>query len=292
MTIRTPTRPISDATRAGDRLTERDAEVLRLLAEHQVLTIGQLAVALFPDVRKCRSRVAVLRALKLVETFRPPLQRGSSQAHCVATARTLDLLSTDADGSRLRRRSTYDAAAIALRPDLGHLRGVNEVFCQLLGYARQTPGAMLETWRSERATARALGTRLRPDGFGRWRQNDAKCEFFLEYDTGTEPHARLLAKLTGYADLAESAGVSCPVLFWLPNAHRENHFHRRLVDHPPRVPVATAYGDPSRTDPSRTGPAGPTWRPAWSPSSQLPLAALGASAAQHLGIPQSSHILL
>ncbi|WP_194891338.1 replication-relaxation family protein [Catenulispora pinisilvae] len=287
MTLRTPTRPISVTTRAGDRLTERDAEVLRLLAEHQVLTVGQLATALFPDVRKCRSRVAVLRTLGLVETFRPPLQRGSSQAHCVATARTLDLLSADADGSRLRRRSTYDATAIALRPDLGHLRGVNEVFCQLLGYARQTTGAALETWRSERATARALGTRLRPDGFGRWRQGGAWCEFFLEYDTGTEPHARLLAKLTGYTDLAESAGVSCPVLFWLPNAQRESHLHRLLADRPPRVPVATAYGVPSRTH-----PAGPTWRPSWSPTSQLPLADLGTSAAQHLDLPQSSHILL
>jgi hypothetical protein len=287
VTARTPTRPISVATRAGDRLTERDAEMLRLLAEHQVLTVGQLAVALFPDVRKCRGRVAMLRALGLVETFRPPLQHGSSQTHCVATARTLDLLCTDVGGSRLRRRSTRDATAIALRPDLGHLRGVNEVFCQLLGHARQSAGATLETWRSERATARALGTRLRPDGFGRWRQDEAWCEFFLEYDTGTEPHARLLAKLTGYADLAESAGVSCPVLFWLPNAQRENYLHRLLADEPPRVPVATAYGVPSRTS-----PAGPTWRPSWSATSQVPLAALGASAARHLNGPQSSHILL
>ncbi|MEY9887676.1 hypothetical protein ABIA31_001305 [Catenulispora sp. MAP5-51] len=287
MTSRTPTRPFSVGTRAGDRLTERDAEVLRLLAEHLVLTVGQLAVALFPDVRKCRSRVAVLRALGLVETFRPPLQRGSSQAHCVATTRTLDLLSTDVADSRLRRRSTRDATAIALRPDLGHLRGVNEVFCQLLGHARRTADATLETWRSERATAHALGTRLRPDGFGRWREGDAWCEFFLEYDTGTEPHARLLAKLTGYADLAESAGVSCPVLFWLPNVHRESHLHQLLAGEPPRVPVATAYGVPSRTS-----PAGPIWRPSWSPTSQVPLAALGASAVRHLNVPQSSHILL
>ncbi|WP_194923125.1 replication-relaxation family protein [Catenulispora pinisilvae] len=287
MSVRTPTRPISVATRAGDRLTERDAEMLRLLAEHQVLTVGQLAVALFPDVRKCRGRVAVLRTLGLVETFRPPLQRGSSQAHCVASARTLDLLSGDGQGSRLRRRAAHDATAIALRPDLGHLRGVNEVFCQLLGYARQTADATLETWRSERATARALGTRLRPDGFGRWREGGAWCEFFLEYDTGTEPHARLLAKLTGYADLAESAGVSCPVLFWLPNAQREDHLHRRLADQLPRVPVATAYGDPCRTH-----PAGPTWRPAWPATSRLSLAALGASAARYLDVPQSSHILL
>ncbi|GAA1990384.1 replication-relaxation family protein [Catenulispora subtropica] len=289
MTARARTRPISAATCPGDRLTARDGEVLRLLVEHQVLTVGQLAVALFPDVRKCRARVAMLRALGLVETFRPPLQRGTSQAHCVATARTATLLSDqDSGGPRVRRNLAGGATAIALRPDLGHLRGVNEVFCQLLGHARRTATTALETWRSERSTTRALGSRLRPDGFGRWRDGEAWCEFFLEYDTGTEPHARLLTKLVGYAELAESAGAACPVLFWLPNAQREAHLHRRLADTRPRVPVATTFGDPARTN-----PAGPIWRPAWPVATdRLPLAALGSSAAQHLDIPQNPHILL
>ncbi|OLE28997.1 MAG: hypothetical protein AUG49_00860 [Catenulispora sp. 13_1_20CM_3_70_7] len=289
MTTWTRTRPISATTHPGDRLTARDGEMLRMLVEHQVLTVGQLAVALFPDVRKCRARVALLRALGLVETFRPPLQRGTSQTHCVATARTVSLLvDQDAVSPRFRRASVGGATAIALRPDLGHLRGVNEVFCQLLGHARRTPGAALETWRSERSTTRALGSRLRPDGFGRWRDGDTWCEFFLEYDTGTEPHVRLLAKLIGYADLAESAGAACPVLFWLPNAQREAHLQRHLAGTPPRVPVATTWGDPARTN-----PAGPIWRPAWPATpDRLPLAALGATAARHLDIPQNPHILL
>ena len=288
MTVRARTRPISAATRPGDRLTARDAEVLRLLVEHQVLTIGQLAVALFPDARKCRARVAILRALGLVETFRPPLQRGTSQAHCVATTRTITLLGDQEQSGARVRRTPGGATAIALRPDLGHLRGVNEVFCQLLGHARRTPGTVLETWRSERSTTRALVSRLRPDGFGRWRDGEQWCEFFLEYDTGTEPHARLLAKLVVYTDLAESAGTACPVLFWLPNALREEHLHRHLADARPRVPVATAWGDPALTN-----PAGPIWRPAW-PSSpeRLPLAALGSAAARLLNVPQNPHILL
>ena len=283
------TRPVSAATCPGDRLTARDAEVLRLLVEHQVLTIGQLAVALFPDARKCRARIAMLRALGLVETFRPPLHRGTSQAHCVATARTVSLLGgQETGGPRPRRMPSGGATAIALRPDLAHLRGVNEVFCQLLGYARRMPDAALETWRSERSTSRALGSRLRPDGFGRWRDGDVWCEFFLEYDTGTEPHARLLAKLIGYGNLAESAGAACPVVFWLPNPQREMHLHRRLSDIQRPVLVATAFGDPARTN-----PAGPIWLPAWPGSPErLSLAALGSAAARHLGIPQNPHILL
>src|SRR5947209_2816604 len=140
MTARARTLPISATTRPGDRLTARDAEALRLLVEHSVLTVGQLAVALFPDARNCRARVAMLRALGLVETFRPPLQRGTSQTHCVATSRTVTLLAESEQGGLPVRRPSYNGAtAIALRPDLGHLRGVNEVFCQLLGHARRTP---------------------------------------------------------------------------------------------------------------------------------------------------------
>ena len=285
-----PARPIDRTTRVADRITTRDAEILRLLAEHQMLTVGQLATALFSDVRKARARVAVLRALGLVDTFRPPLARGTSPSHCVATsrARTLIAASGRLDVQPPRRRVGLDAAAIALRPDLAHLRGANEVFCQLLGRARHSPDDSLDTWRSERTCARILAASVKPDGFGRWRSSDAWCEFFLEYDTGTEPHSRLTAKLDGYADLAESAGVSCSVLFWLPNPTRETNLHQHLRDEPPRVPVATAHGDPATCD-----PAGPIWRPAWSATPErFTLAALGAAAAFHLDVPQRPHILL
>ena len=45
----------------------------------------------------------------------------------------------------------------------------------------------------------AVPGRVRPDGFARWREGEAWCEFFLEYDTGTEAVGRLVDKLSGYA---------------------------------------------------------------------------------------------
>lgn len=81
--------------------------------------------------------------------------------------------------------------------------------------------------------------------------------FFLEHDTGTEPLARLRAKLAGYDGLAGSPRYQLPVLFWLPTTGREQHL-RRLLHRttPTRVPVATAAIDYAATGAS---PAGPIW---------------------------------
>ena len=282
--------PISADSLPADHLTERDIVLLRLLAEHRMLTIGQITAALFPDPRRSRRRVAVLRALGLVETFRPPRPVGSSPMHCVATAKALRLLADSLENQtragRARPTRADCATAIAMRPDLAHLRGVNEVFCRLLGRARCEPDLALEDWLSEWSIARAFGGQVRPDGFGRWREGEAWCEFFLEYDTGTEPQHRLLAKLTGYADLAEAADVSSPVLFWLPGPGREENLHRLLADAAAGVPVATAFGDPATADPS-----GPVWRPAWG-GQRLDLTGIGAAAARSLGVRQRPHTLI
>lgn len=287
---RRPSKPIDADTSPADRLTARDGQILRLLAEHRMLTIGQITTALFTDLRKSRPRVADLRALGLVETFRPPRTSGTSQMHCVATPKALRLIADSVDGAALRGRTRAgrsDAAtAIALRPDLAHLRGVNELFCRLLGRARRDPECALADWLSEWTVARTLGGNVRPDGFGRWTEGEAWCEFFLEYDTGTEPQHRLISKLAGYADLADAADVSCPVLFWLQGPEREDNLHRRLAEAASGVPVATASGDPAAADPS-----GPVWRPAWG-GQRLDLACLGAAAARSLGVRQRPHTLI
>lgn len=62
-------------------------------------------------------------------------------------------------------------------------------------------------------------------------------DFFLEYDTGTEPLPRLIDKLSGYASLATAGGPAGPVLFQLPGARREAGLHRFLAHSP--VPVET-----------------------------------------------------
>ncbi len=286
-------KPITAGTPVGDRLTARDTELLRLIAEHRVLTSAQLATAVIPNDRTCRARISVLRDLGLVETFRPPGVPGSSPQHCVATAKALRLLADAGYADRVptvrgAARPGTAAAGAALRADLAHLTGANEVFCQLRAAARACGGrSALEEWRSEWSAHRAFGGQVRPDGFAHWRDGSEWCEFFLEYDTGTEALHRLTAKLRGYADLAAATAVSCPVLFWLPGAERENNLHRALADDDCGVPMATTHGDPRAVGAHRA-----VWRPVWDPAGvALTLAGLGGAASTFLGTPQRHHTL-
>ena len=281
----TAEQPCTPATRPVDRLTARDAILLHLIAEHKVLTTTQITDALFTRPNRARARIAVLREAGLVDTFQPaPTRR--NVLHCVATAKALRLLDSGRTGRRPVRATGADAAiAVALRPDLHHLLGVNTFFCRLLATARTRPGTNLEQWLSEWDTAAAFPSTVRPDGFGRWSDGAAWCDFFLEYDTGTEPISRLIDKLPGYADAIRAADVCTPVLFWLPGPAREQHLHQALTATGTDIPIATAAGPITDAD-----PAGPIWTSTFAPG-PLTLAALGPAAAARLGVRHRRHAL-
>jgi hypothetical protein len=270
---------------SADRITTRDARLLRLIAEHRVLTTAQITAALFAHDANARRRISVLREAGLIETFTPAIP-SRQPMHCVVTARGLRLLgSSDHAVAGVRSARSDAALAAALRPDLGHLLGVNSFFCRLMAQARRQPGRALEAWLSEWSTALRFPGRVRPDGFGRWRDGDVWCEFFLEYDTGTEPLHRLVGKLAGYAELAYAADVCSPVLFWLLTPGREQHLHRLLREAGRGVPTATAVGDPAVAD-----VAGPIWRATFT-GGRAVLADLGPMAADSKGVPHRSHTL-
>jgi len=258
-----------------------------------MLTSAQLALAVIPNERTCRLRIGVLRELGLVETFRPPQVAGSAPMHCVATGKALRLLAEAGYADRVPTargavRPGAAAATTALRADLSHLAGSNEVFCRLRAAARASGGkAALEEWRSEWSASRAFGGQIRPDGFARWREGATWCEFFFEYDTGTEALHRLVAKLRGYADLAAATAVSVPVLFWLPSLEREQNLLRELARAPSIVPVATTSGDPRSNAPHQA-----VWLPTWEAGvRRSALAGIGAAWATHSGVPQRQHAI-
>ena len=271
------------------RLTARDRWILRMLLEHRVLTTGQLTDLAFGTTRACTARMGVLYQLRAVDRFRPLAVAGSAPLHFVLDEAGAAVLAAE-DGTTVAglgwRRDR--AMAIALSPRLAHDTGANGVFTALAAAARASSGRQaLELWWSERRCA-AAWDRARPDGYGRWRDQlpgggpAAVADFFLEYDTGTEPLGRLIAKLAGYPDLAARTGIPTPVLFWLPSPRREAALRARLAGPPPHgirdaasaaqipgVPVATAAAGPSPE-----GPAGAAWLPAGSPGPRLRLAQL------------------
>jgi hypothetical protein len=271
------------------RLTARDRWLLRMLCEHRVLTTGQITQLAFGTSRAATARMTTLYQYRAVDRFRPLAPAGSSPLHFILDEAGAMLLAaedgiTAADLGYRRDRSM----AIALSPRLTHNVGANGIFTALAAAARASGGRQaLECWWGERRCAAAWGDHARPDGYGRWSeqapgQPPATVDFFLEYDTGTEPLSRVTAKLAGYAALAARTGITTPVLFWLLSPRREAALHARLAGPPPPgirdaasatqipgVPVATAAPGASPQ-----GPAGAAWLPAGIPGPRLRLAQL------------------
>ena len=78
--------------------------------------------------RVARRRVQVLADVGLIDCFRPPLLVGTSPKHCVLTALGLQAVSGLDDGSEQPAPRAGDLSRIALRADLKHMVGVNDVF--------------------------------------------------------------------------------------------------------------------------------------------------------------------
>jgi len=244
------------------QLTGRDRLLLDLLAEHQVLTTGQLSAVAFGSVARAQHRALTLFRLGVFDRFRLSVPAGSQPWHytlgpvgaaVVAAARGVDPPSPAA----LRRR----VLKLAASPRLGHLLGVNGFFIALHADARRDRDRALERWWSERRAAAEFDRLTHPDGYGLWSQAGRRVGFFLEYDTGSE--ARLVGKLAGYADLATAGGPTGPVLFTLPGPRREAGLHRLLGQHPPPVEVATTTTE--LLDVCGASPADALWLPAGSP---------------------------
>ncbi len=241
-------------------LTGRDRFIVTVLAEHQVLTTAQLAQLCFGRLDLAQRRLLRLVRLGVLDRFRWHALVGSEAWHYTLgpAGAALDAAVRGVEAPRpaeLRRR----ALRLAASPRLAHLLGVNGFFCALAEAARDQPGAALVSWRSERRCAELYGTLVRPDAAGVYQEHDQQVGFFLEHDTGSEPLARVAAKLAGYAELRAAGGPRHPVCFWLPSAAREANLRRLLAEHPGPVQVATASAELATA--LSTDPAGPIWLP-------------------------------
>ena len=266
----TPAEQLAQLTR---RLTSRDRHLLGLLAEHAVLTSEQAAALAYPTRETARRRLAELASLGVLDRFRPqpPPGQGSVPYRYLLGPAGVEALAAEhgLPATALAQRREQ-AASLAHTPLLlARLLAVNEFFAQLAARARAHPAAELVAWWPASRCAQRWGAVVRPDGYGRWREGPAELDFFLELDRGTEPLARLAAKLPGYADLARLTGVTTWLLVWLPTPSREAAARRALAATPAAaaVPVATAWPAGS--------PAAAVWLPAGQPGPRRRLAALG-----------------
>ncbi|WP_395107260.1 replication-relaxation family protein [Actinomadura sp. SCN-SB] len=240
------------------RLRPRDTWLLELLHEHRVLTTAQICDLAFTSISAATHRMLTLWRLRAVERFRPSVPAGSAPLHYVLGPAGAAILADRRGMSTAEFGYRPDhAMALASSARLAHLVGSHTLFTSLIAHARAHPGTELKEWWSERRCAAMWGRIVRPDGYGTWRQDGHRVSFFTEYDTGTEPLNRLLAKIGDYTALAEMTGITdTPALFVLPNPTRERHLHAHTHPNLPLVATTT----PTALQ-AAGGPAGPAWQP-------------------------------
>lgn len=107
----------------------------------------------------------------------------------------------DREGVRVSDLAWIPDESYQRSKNLPHRLGVNAFFCALIEASRAQEGHCLVSWRPER-WVRTKAAELKPDAFGRYLHPDGACEFYLEYDRGTEAFGALSRKLQGYLRLA------------------------------------------------------------------------------------------
>jgi hypothetical protein len=237
------------------RLTLRDRQLLAWLAEHYVLSADQIAQALFTSERSARLRLATLHQIEAVSRFVDVTTGDRCYLYALGPLGMIvhptAFNDPDKAGVRSPRSSLERTERIVGSPRLRHLLGTNQLFVDLIAYARTDPhAALLRWWSEQHATAAYAFADIHPDGHGIWRAGDRDVGFFLEHDNGTEPLSTVLAKLRGYQRLAEF-GPRYPVLLRVPSRRREANLLRALDGVPTLMPIATGVHDEH--------PAGPAW---------------------------------
>lgn len=297
-------------------LTSRDRWILRMLAEHRVLTTTHLTALAFPSPRAAQLRLRALGELGVIAGFRPLTTHGSTPTHWVLDTTGTTVLAAEDDinpptGPENRRAQRL---AIAHSNQLHHLLGVNTALTTLAATTTNPspdnaiapeppdqgdPDGRLAVWWSGARCATVTGDHIRPDAYARWtptapprrgthrdsnRDGERGVGFWFEYDTGTERLTQLAGKLFGYHDLAAVTATVIPILFWLPSPTREANARATLTEvanvlpTPGLVPIATT--NPAATSTGHVG----THRPnlaghVWAPLGKAPHVVPGSTAA-------------
>jgi hypothetical protein len=240
------------------RATDRDRWLLRMLAEHRVLTTTHITALAFSSPRVARARLQMLHAHRAVFGTRPRVGTGSLPWHWVLDEAGARLLAAD-DGLNDARQWGWrrdHALAPLSAATLAHTVGVNWLGTHLVQHARMSPDVRVEAWWGEHRCGQLVGDYVNPDGYLHYTDPHGSIEFWVEYDTGTEPHHRLLTKADRYQALTDATGIDLPVLFLLPNPRREATLRRHLTN----TAITAATTTPHALAAAR-GPAGPAWQP-------------------------------
>lgn len=249
--------------------TKRDQYLLDLLADHRVLTTGQVAQVWNASLRRTQRRLHTLHAQNIILGFRPyrPVGDGSSPYHWVLGSAGADEVAAQRGITRQQLGYTpHTPHLIAFSRQLAHQVGVNGLFTALIHTAHHTPDLHLDAWWPTARWTAAHGDHVRPDAYGAWTRHSPDhrtVTFLLEHDTGTEPLDRLTAKLDRYRELLHQLPEPPLLLFRFLTPLREAHARQTLATSSalrsgdPLLAVATTH----LPQPPGRDPSGPVWLP-------------------------------
>ena len=245
------------------RLTERDRQLCRLLAEHRVLTSHQLTQLAFNHLDTAEDRLRTLTGLGVLDRFRPRRDTGSAPYHYVLGPLGAAMLAAE-QGVTVADLGYRRATALAV----AHYRRLPEIVPST-GSSPPWPAmpattrtAELACWLSQRRCHDIWGRLIQPHGFGRWRDHGTMVEFFLEYDHGEERFSDLIAALAGYDALDQAIPqLAIIVLLWITTTQREAEVHRTR----PPAPLPPRHRHPTRGRQPRRGHLAPP-RQHWAPA--------------------------
>ncbi|HUG88220.1 MAG TPA: replication-relaxation family protein [Actinomycetota bacterium] len=214
----------TDLRTISSEIDARDVAILRALLEHKVLTTHQIHVLFFRSRRRCQHRLSELKNERLLSSFEPrrDFGQGRSPEHHFLTEHGVSILARKMGVAHGDLPWVPDAGYEDNR-NLRHRMGVNAFFCALAEASRAVEGHCLHRWAPERKVRTRAGE-IQPDGFGRYLHPGGACEFYLEYDRGTEGPAALAGKLRSYLRFAAALGEGAPfpnVFVVVPNPSRE-----------------------------------------------------------------------
>jgi Replication-relaxation len=241
-----------------DRLTDTDREVLRLVAEHEVMSTEQLAALCFPRpdrVADAGQRLRYLATRALLVRFPYP---GTHPAGLPASepndATPGGLPGPVAprwnEGQRwawslgqggaywagveraLNRDRWIEAWSRSFvpheRPHVRRRLALNDFFAALHHGARDRDYVRLDQWWGPARCTDISGGKTAPDAHGRWRYADQTVPFWIYSDSVRHPFRHLITTVERH-QTAHRTEQDVIVLVMV-NDNRERHLHRRWTD--------------------------------------------------------------
>ncbi|HLF69615.1 MAG TPA: replication-relaxation family protein, partial [Actinomycetota bacterium] len=222
------------AVTMGRLLDQRARELLLTLFEHRLLSTSQLKVLYFSSLRRCQDALKKLCDLALIARDRPFQQIGTGKPESLWTLTEAGVRIVAVTMRKARSQLDWmprDSFHVSDR-QLDHLLGVNRFFVSLVEASLAHPGHGLEKW-VVAGQVKSQNNWVTHDGFGRYQHQGGACDFYFEYDRGTEWHDQLVRKLRGYVLMAIKWTQEGPahfpnVLVLVPDEKREKAFDRAM----------------------------------------------------------------